>query len=67
MRVLVIGATGQLGSDLTKVLQESNRYEVVPLTHSDVEVVNPESVGAVVRRYSPKCYKHSRLSQAGAM
>ncbi|MBW9223432.1 dTDP-4-dehydrorhamnose reductase [Methanothermococcus sp. SCGC AD-155-E23] len=38
MKVAVIGATGQLGSDLVKVFEE-----VIPLTHSDIEVTDLSS------------------------
>jgi len=36
MRIIVIGSTGQLGTDLMKVLGE--RHEVVGLTHQNIEV-----------------------------
>jgi dTDP-4-dehydrorhamnose reductase len=36
MRIIVIGSTGQLGTDLMKVLQE--KHEVVGLTHGDIEI-----------------------------
>lgn len=38
--VLVIGSSGQLGSELVTVLQESGRYQVVPLAHSDIEIAD---------------------------
>lgn len=36
MRIVIIGSTGQLGTDLTKAL--GGEHEVVGLTHQDVEV-----------------------------
>jgi len=36
MRIAIIGSTGQLGTDLVKVLKES--HEVIGLTHEDIEV-----------------------------
>jgi len=39
MKVVIIGARGQLGSDLTKVFGS----DAIPLTHEDIEVTNLES------------------------
>ena len=40
MKVAIIGANGQLGSDLVKVFGE----EAIPLTRRDLDVTDPESV-----------------------
>jgi len=45
-RVAVIGASGQLGSDLVRVLAQ--RYEVVGFTHAGLEVSDPASVEAAL-------------------
>jgi len=37
MRVIVIGANGQLGTDLVKVLDD---WDLVPLTHADLDICN---------------------------
>jgi len=52
MRMLLIGANGQLGSDLAKVLP-TRGHDLVPLTHADVEVTDAESVEAVMAAYQP--------------
>jgi dTDP-4-dehydrorhamnose reductase len=44
MRVAVIGARGQLGSDLVRVLQSTDGYEVVPLPHDQIDVTDAELV-----------------------
>jgi len=41
MRVAVIGAAGQLGSDLVEA------FGAVPLTHGEVDVTDPESLGVL--------------------
>lgn len=41
MKIAVIGASGQLGTDFMKVFQHN--HELVGLTHKDIEVTNPES------------------------
>jgi len=50
MRVVVIGSTGQLGTDLMKVL--SPDHEVIGLTHGDIEVTDYNSC-LVLKKYSP--------------
>lgn len=44
MRVAVIGATGQLGTDLIEQLDRHNETEPVALEHSDVEVTDLDGV-----------------------
>jgi len=43
VKVVLIGAKGQLGSDLTLILK-TNGYEVVSLTHANVEVTDMGSI-----------------------
>lgn len=48
MKVLVIGANGQLGSDLCKELDST---QLVPLTHSDIEITDMNSIKRVFETY----------------
>ena len=48
MKVVVIGATGQLGSDLCKTPVS---FEVIPLTHRDIEITDIDSVKRVLTRH----------------
>ncbi len=50
MRVAVIGANGQLGSDLCKQL---NSMELLPLTHSEIEVTEMASVKQAFAKCQP--------------
>jgi dTDP-4-dehydrorhamnose reductase len=50
MKIVVIGSTGQLGTDLIKVLQ--SRYEVIGLTHRDIEVAEYSSC-LILKEYHP--------------
>ncbi len=50
MKVLVTGASGQLGTDLCKVLTDS---ELIPLTHKDIEISDMSSVKQVLTKYKP--------------
>ena len=50
MRIVVIGSTGQLGTDLMKVL--GSDHEVVGLTHSDIEVTDYSSC-LILKKFDP--------------
>lgn len=44
MRVAIIGANGQLGSDLVEVFGGDPSFEVIPLTHADLDVTVPDKL-----------------------
>jgi dTDP-4-dehydrorhamnose reductase len=50
MKVVVIGASGQLGTDLCKALQNA---EVIPFTHVEVDITSLESVKTACQKYRP--------------
>lgn len=50
MRIVITGANGQLGTDLCRELQA---WDVIPLTHSDTEIGDMNSVKSVLQRYRP--------------
>lgn len=50
MKVAITGANGQLGTDLCKVL---SNYDLVPLTHNDIEISDMDSVRQVLNKYKP--------------
>jgi dTDP-4-dehydrorhamnose reductase len=50
MKVLVTGANGQLGTDLCRALRD---FEVIPLTHADIEVTDINSVKNTFQKYLP--------------
>ena len=52
MRVAVIGANGQLGSDVVEIFRERGS-EVFPLTHADLELANFDSVALGLKSLSP--------------
>jgi len=53
MKIALIGANGQLGSDLAKVLP-ARGHDLVPLTHAQVEVTDAESVAAMMQEHEPE-------------
>ncbi len=50
MRVLVTGANGQLGTDLCQILCS---FELISLTHNDIEVTNMSSVKEALHKFKP--------------
>jgi len=52
MKVLLIGANGQLGTDLVKVLRATGDV-VVPVTHAQLDVCSPERIAEVMAESHP--------------
>jgi dTDP-4-dehydrorhamnose reductase len=52
MKVAVIGANGQLGSDLCRVLAEK-RFTLVPLTRHDIDIADVDRVNEILGFDSP--------------
>lgn len=52
-RVLLIGADGQLGTDIAAVLSADPRFSVTALAHDRIEVCRKDSVAEAVRTFRP--------------
>lgn len=52
MRVAIIGANGQLGSDCERAFA-GDGHEVLPLTHADMDISHAAQVDEVMRRLRP--------------
>jgi dTDP-4-dehydrorhamnose reductase len=52
MRIVIIGAGGQLGSDLAQVLQQS-REEVLPLTRQELDITDSGAVREKLTQIAP--------------
>ena len=50
MKVMLIGAGGQLGTDLVRFLPSET---TVPLAHAEIEITNPQSVQLAFERHQP--------------
>lgn len=50
MKTIVVGANGQLGSDIVEVFVKNN---VIPLTHTDIEIIDADSVNQVFKKFKP--------------
>lgn len=50
MKVMVIGAGGQLGGDLGRLLPPE---DCIPLAHAEIEICDPESVRQAFERHQP--------------
>ncbi len=51
-KILIIGAQGQLGTDLCEVLALS--HQVIPLGHTQVEITEQDSVEKNIQKYKPQ-------------
>lgn len=54
MRILLIGAAGQLAQDLLPLLQRRG-HEVVPLSHEQLDICSPEAVVQRMANARPEC------------
>jgi len=52
VKIVLIGANGQLGSDLARVLRPV--HDLVPLTHAQIEVTDYASVEAMMQTHRPE-------------
>lgn len=50
MTTVVIGANGQLGSELRQAFKD---HDLVPITHADLELTDPAKVRETLRNYRP--------------
>lgn len=50
-KLLLIGASGQLGSDIYRIFKDS--YQVTPLAHGDLDITNLGKVKRTVKRVRP--------------
>jgi dTDP-4-dehydrorhamnose reductase len=54
MRILLIGAAGQLGQDLLPALDEQG-HDVTPVTHEQLEICSAEAVRQQMAKVRPQC------------
>jgi len=52
MKVVLIGASGQLGSDIVEVAP--SKIDLIPLSRKDVDVTVREQVENIIRKFSPE-------------
>lgn len=52
-KIAIIGANGQLGSDLQKALSDKLPYNIYPLTHADIEITKRDSITEVLDNIQP--------------
>lgn len=51
MKIAIIGANGQLGTDLVKIF--TSKYHVIGLNHTDIEITNIDNVKNVITLLKP--------------
>lgn len=67
MKIAIIGANGQLGSDLVTTFKDFG-HEIVPLTHADIDVVDLHSSRKILEKIQPdiviNCAAYVRVDDA---
>src|SRR3989338_3157109 len=58
-KVLLIGGSGMLGSDLKKVFQTSSKIQLLAPTHSECDITNLDQVKKIVDQFGPKALINS--------
>jgi dTDP-4-dehydrorhamnose reductase len=53
MKIMLIGASGQLGTDLQKASAAQPAISIRPLTHADIEVRDHEQTRRIITQYAP--------------
>lgn len=53
MKILLIGANGQLGSDIKKVFRKESDIDLVPLTDRDIDVTDDKGMESVIEAQDP--------------
>ncbi|MFC4769948.1 dTDP-4-dehydrorhamnose reductase [Effusibacillus consociatus] len=60
MKVLITGAGGQLGSDLSLLLKiDSKRYEVFPFAREELDITNYQHVDQILQEVQPDVVVHT--------
>lgn len=52
-KLVLIGSNGQLGTDIQKVLENNATFTLYSLTHSDIEITNPENIKKTLQTINP--------------
>lgn len=52
-RIALIGANGQLGTDIVKVFSSDKFFEVIPLTQQEIDIVNTDKTKQVLEKINP--------------
>jgi len=52
-KIALIGANGQLGTDIIKVFSSDGYYQVIPLTTKEIDITNKELATKVLEKISP--------------
>lgn len=53
LKITLLGAGGQLGSDLVKVLRKSSNIDIYPLTHQDVDILDTKNCLKIFDKQRP--------------
>ena len=54
MKTLLIGANGQLGSDINKVFSADSAYQLIPTVREELDITKTEDIQNALKKYSPE-------------
>lgn len=54
MKVILIGANGQLGSDIVKIFGNDPFYQLIPLNHPDIDITKSETIEVIIQKHQPE-------------
>ncbi len=53
MKVILIGANGQLGSDIQKTFSHDSFYDLIPVKFPEIDITKAETIDNAVEKYKP--------------
>ena len=53
-KILLIGANGQLGSDINKVFSADSAYQLIPTVREEIDITKTEDIQNALKKYSPE-------------
>jgi len=67
VKIAIIGANGQLGSDLVRAFKDTG-HEIIPLTHADIDITDLKASGETLKNMRPEivlnCAAYVRVDDA---
>jgi len=52
-KVVLIGANGQLGTDIVRMFRQKDVFKVIPLTVEDLNITRPKQMNDILHHYDP--------------
>lgn len=67
-KILITGANGMLGSMLSKLLDNTNKFEVIALGHTELDITSEGNIKQTIEKYNPdiivNCAAYTNVEKA---